>query len=556
MAYGRRNNFSLSHYKLLTGDMGKLIPIGLQEVLPGDEFRHFTEGMIRLSPLVKPIMHPLHVRIHHFFVPNRLLWARWDDFIRGADQQELPSTVEERWKVGYSLDFPTVELPNVIKGSLADYLGIPVWDYSNSQGRGKAIRVNALPFRAYAKIWNDFFRNEFLEQPLNYDFNGGNDRHVETLILSNDSWMKDYFTGCTTEDQNFGVIIPLKGQGDVYGNGNDMQVATHYPIGNSNPSGILALDENGKVEFKKTADSGNQWSGDPSDGDIIRLLSKGDSIEPGIFGAPHGRLDLSPGNITAGDINELRTLFSLQKFGEARRRYGTRIVEYLRYAFGVKVNPGRHDKVEYLGGSRDTIQFSEVLQTAPGQGTANEGNTVGALKGHGIGTMRSKRYRRFFPEHGYVMSLMSIRPIPVYHQGLDKHWLKNTMTDYYQKELAHIGQQPVYHTEVFADIHGSQNGEDVDHMKLGSFGFRDVYDDYRSARSRAHAEFGHTGTRQGWHMARTFSTPPVLNSSFLRSAPTDRIFADKTAPEFTAMVMHSIKARRCVSKTGRPGGLV
>ena len=249
---------------------------------------------------------------------------------------------------------------------------------------------------------------------------------------------------------------------------------------------------------------------------------------------------INPGDPGIGsvDINQLREAFALQRFEEHRALYGSRYVEYLRY-LGVKSSDGRLQRPEYLGGSRQTIQFSEVLQTAPGGD-----DPVGALKGHGIGAMRTNRYRRFFEEHGYVLTVMMVRPISVYMQGLSRMWNRRVKEDYYQRELQHIGQQEVLTKELYA---GNAQGPTADDVV---FGYQNRYDEYRWHESYVSGEF--RNILNSWHMARDFANEPTLNADFINAVPTTRIFAAQQNDTLYCMANHSIQARRLMSKYGNP----
>jgi hypothetical protein len=241
------------------------------------------------------------------------------------------------------------------------------------------------------------------------------------------------------------------------------------------------------------------------------------------------------------DVNALREAFALQKFEEHRAMYGSRYTEYLRY-LGVKASDSRLQRPEYLGGAKSTIQFSEVLQSAP----AN--NPVGTLRGHGIGAMRSNRFRRFIEEHGYVMTLMSAVPKSIYMSGINRLWSRHTKEDYWQKELEHIGQQEVYLDELYPGYEATTNDRVV-------FGYQNRYDDYREVQSSVHSHF--RTDEKYWHLARDFSTRPVLNADFITANPSARIFADpgtdtRQSQQLYIMANHSIQARRLMSRHGNP----
>lgn len=231
-------------------------------------------------------------------------------------------------------------------------------------------------------------------------------------------------------------------------------------------------------------------------------------------------------------INDLREALAIQRFEEARARYGSRYVEYLRY-LGVRSSDARLNRPEYLGGGKQTIQFSEVLQTAEGT------SPVGTLRGHGISAMRSRRFRRFFEEHGYVIGLMSVKPRTMYMQGLARTWNRRVKEDFFQRELQHIGQQEVLNKEVYA-AHATPDGV---------FGYQDRYDEYRRMESSVAGEFK-ANTLNFWHFAREFSSDPALNATFVKSVPTERTFASAATDVLYVMAMHSLQARRQVSRSG------
>ena len=230
-------------------------------------------------------------------------------------------------------------------------------------------------------------------------------------------------------------------------------------------------------------------------------------------------------------INLLREAFALQRFEEARARFGSRYTEYLRY-LGVQSSDARLQRPEYLGGGKYPVQFSEVLQTAEGT------DPVGTLRGHGIGVARSNRYRRYFEEHGYVITLMCVRPKTMYIQGLARHWNRRVKEDFWQKELQHIGQQEVLNKEVYL---GHSQPE-------GTFGFQDRYDEYRRQESWISGQF--RTTDRFWHFGREFSSDPALNASFINCVPSEQPFAVPANNHLQVMVKHKLAARRLVSPKG------
>lgn len=487
----KRAKHSLSNYKLLSCDMGELVPIGLTEALPGDTIQQATSCLIRCSPLLSPVMHPVHARIHHWFVPHRLVWEDWEDFITGGPDGMDTSV------------FPTITIgggSGAAIGSLADYLGVPT-GVNN-------IEASALPFRGYQLIWNEWYRDQDLETEATIDLTSGPDTTTSTA-LQNCSWEKDYFTSARPwEQKGPAITIPLGTTAPVIANGTGIVVST---VGQSNLPVRLA---NGDDALLANGGSGSGTS---------------DTV---YFGNNTGlQTDLS--TASAVSVNILREALALQRYEEARARYGSRYTEYLRY-LGVRSSDARLQRPEYLGGGKQTIQFSEVLQTAEGT------DPVGEMRGHGISAMRSNRYRRYFEEHGYVFSFLSVRPKTIYAQGLFRHWNRRTKEDFWQQELQHIGQQEVLNKELYA-AHANPNN---------TFGFQDRYDEYRRTESSIAGEFRDT-TLNFWHMARIFGSSPALNADFTKCVPTERTFAVPSQDVLYVMANHSIQARRLVAQVGK-----
>lgn len=495
----KRSKFSLSNYKLLTCDMGELVPCGLTEVLPGDTIQQATSALVRVSPLLSPVMHPVHVRIHHWFVPHRLVWDDFENFITGGPDGMNASV------------FPTITVntgTGFATGSLADYLGVPTGVDD--------IAMSALPFRGYAKIWNEWYRDQDLETALTVSTASGADTTTSTA-LQNVAWEKDYFTSARPWTQKGPeVTLPLGTDAPVKGIGKANQTFS---------SGAQSGYETDGVGATAYANAINMQSANG-----VFYVQE----DPAQTGYPNIRVDLT--EASSATINELRTAFALQRYEEARARYGSRYTEYLRY-LGVRSSDARLQRPEYLGGGKQTIQFSEVLQTGvTTDGDDSEG--VGNLKGHGISALRSNRYRRFFEEHGYVFSFISVKPKTMYAQGLPRTWNRRTKEDFFQKELQHIGQQEILNKELYA-AHASPEA---------IFGYQDRYDEYRRTESTIAGDF--RNTLDFWHYARIFGSAPALNASFVKSVPTKRVNAVESEDCLWIMANHSIQARRMVSHTG------
>ncbi|AXL14861.1 major capsid protein [Microviridae sp.] len=476
----RRNEFDLSHEHKLSLDMGWLVPCMVEEVLPGDTFLHKASALARVAPLAKPLMHRVELRMHSFFVPNRILWDQWENFITGETTTE---------------DKPTQFVQAGDK--LADHMGIPPT---------AGLEVDALPFRAYAMIYNEYYRDQDLQPEISLD----------NTELQRICWQKDYFTVARPKPQQ-GEAVPLGFQSGL------------APV---NGIGWTSASSNsGLSSFKETV--GAQPSG-AARGAATNQSGVFIAEDPDNTNRPFVHADLSgvEGGIA---IDDLRRSMALQRFAEARMRFGHRYVDYLRYC-GVNPSDGRLSRPEYLGGGKDTLNFSEVLATADGTST-----NVGDLYGHGIGMGNSGLYRKYFEEHGWVITLISARPKTVYSEALPKKFLRTDPMDYHQRELEVMPWQEVRQNEVH------KNGD-----PNTIFGYVPRYEEYRHSTSQVSGTL-RGGTENDWHMAREFSTPPSLNGSFVECTPTERIYSDASMPDLIVNVMHSLRARRGIGQTASMG---
>jgi len=480
----KRSKFSLSNTKLLSCDPGQLVPIGLTEVLPGDSMQQATTCLVRFAPMLAPVMHTTNIQISHWFVPHRLVWEDWEDFITGGPDGNDDSV------------FPTITFgggTGAAVGSLADYLGV-VPGVNN-------LEVSALPFRGYALIFNEWYRDQDLVSPLTIDVSSGADTTTSTA-LQYAAWEKDYFTSARPwEQKGPAITIPLGDKADIHSNAANGQ---DLGIWSDQQNSFRHMGAGGTYLQMSTNNAGN-----PETNKMYTDLSGASAIT----------------------INLLREAFALQRFEEARARFGSRYVEYLRY-LGVRSSDARLQRPEFLGSGRYPVQFSEVLQTAEGD------DPVGELRGHGIGVARSNRYRRFFEEHGYVFTVMTVKPKTIYASGVFRHWNRRTKEDFFQKELQHIGQQEILNKEVRA-AHATPNGV---------FGYQDRYDEYRRAESSIAGEF--RTTLDFWHFARQFTTDPALNETFIKCVPSEEPFAVPSTNLLYIMAKHSIQARRIVAGQG------
>lgn len=502
----KRTKHNLSHYHLTTFDMGELIPVANFEALPGDTIRMATSALIRVSPLTTPVMHPVTVRIHHWFVPYRLIWngsQSWEDFITGGPDGVFGGT------------YPVHNIgTNGANGTLGSYLGVPL-------NGNAAITLSQLPFRAYYRIWNEHYRDQDLVPEATEN---------SAADIKKIAWEKDYFTSARPWTQKGPAVSVPMGQLVVKPSATEF-LTTAQPAGMAlrdaatgavpgvNQHLMVKTGTPGFVEYSTTA----------------ATAGAGDNLFPSNLYAD--------GTTSTATVNQWRLAMALQRYQEARAQYGDRYPEYLAY-LGVRPRDGRLDRPEYLGGGKTTVSFSEVLRTGDG-GTPSAANPIGDLNGHGIAAMRSRSWVRFFEEHGQILTLASVRPRSIYLNGLHRQWSRRDKTHYWQPELERIGQQEITNKEIYAP------GASPD----GVFGYQDRYAEYRHIPSYVSGDF-RDSTMNDWHFGRDFGAAPTLNQAFIECVPGKRPMAEQTRDSLWAMFNHKIVARRKLGRGGQMGRII
>ena len=507
--------FDLSHEKKLSLNMGDLVPVFIQETLPGDKFKVNLEHLIRFQPLLAPIMHRVNVFTHFFFVPNRLVWNQWQDFITGGREgTETPPFPK------IAMQTADAELLAYFKkGSLADYLGFPSSNIKDNQLNN--IECSALPFRAYQLIYNEYYRDQNLSAPVEFSLTGGIANDADTFKLRKRAWEKDYFTSALPWAQRGEQLqVPLSGTAPVVGSAsNNISIrnaitGAELSDGNLFVEGGYIKDSVGSVaEFKKVTQG----------------------------------LEADMSQVTSSTINELRQATSIQRFMEKMARGGARYIEAIYSHFGVKSSDARLQRPEYLGGGKTPVIISEVLQNSQSTETSPQGTMVG----HGISVGNTNEFTARFEEHGFVIGIMSIIPRTSYQNGLPRYMQKFDKFDYFWPDLAHIGEQEVKKSELFYDptylLENPANS--------GTFGYQPRYAEYRFVPDTVHGDMA--GNLEFWHMGRKFSELPPLNQSFIESNPTHRIFAVEDPNEHKLIVQTytNFQAIRPLPKYGTPAGL-
>lgn len=498
------NHFNLSHDVKLSANMGQLVPILVQEAIPGDKFRCSANALVRFAPLLAPIMHNVNAHVHWFFVPNRIVWKNWESFMSPpTEDSTLPAW--PHWQVSNNV---------IPEGSVGDYMGLPI----NQQNLGG---VSAIPFAGYAKIWNEYYRDQNLQTAYNTDLEDGSQTNPagdklephDTVLYR--SWQHDYFTGSLPFTQKGAPVnIPLSidgGYAQVVTRGNETDVDL----------------------------SVNDWTAENSvSGGTSLARARVDTQVP--FGTGSFAADLSTTTFqNSGTINDLRLAMRAQEWLEKQARGGSRYIEQIRMHFAVHSSDKRLQRPEYIGGISSPIVFSEVLQTSAIDG---QPTPQGNMAGHGIGATGGKSYTYFAEEHGYVFGILSVTPRTAYQQGIPRHFNRRDPFDYAWPTFAHIGEQEVLNREIYAAADG-QNDE--------VFGYVPRYAEYRYTPSRVAGAF--RTTLAFWHLGRIFDNRPHLNEEFITCNPRLDIFA--AAGEQGHLWIHvnnRVKVRRALPKYGTP----
>lgn len=518
----KKSKFNLSHQFKFTTGMGRLIPVLCQDVVPGDHFTMSSNYVLRFQPLIRPIMHNVDVFLHYFFVPNRIIWDDWETFITGS--------VDGKY-VGYETEIAGIVSPFIQSGtggfglhSLADYFGI--------NPTCASLQSSALPFRAYAHIFNDWFRQEDIQDPIEFSTASGQDTTTPTTVLKR-NWNRDYFTTCLPYAQKGPpVSISLGERAPVLGLGVNTAVT-------GNPSvSQTYINSLGTTVVHSGVGAGSV--GGSSAGNVFVM----DTVTTGAVSAtnhPDIYADLSAAQGLS--INDLRLAFQIQRYLEKDARCGSRYVEFLLSHFGVRSSDARLQRSEYLGGKRAPVMFSEVLQTSSTDDTSPLAN----MAGHGFSASGSGVISRFFEEHGWVICLMSIMPRTGYQQGVPRQFTRTSRYDYLNPEFVHLGEQGVLNKELF--LGATYSSTDDEQL----FGYQSRFEEYRRIPSHVAGDFRTTLTE--WHLDRLFTDRPSLNSTFLSSSPSNRIFTVQSPDDNNLLVQleHVIHAVRPLPKRAVPG---
>lgn len=540
--------------------MGKLYPIICKEMLPGDRFRVRTDSLVRTMPLSSPAFGRLRMYIHYFFVPNRLVWDNWEDFITGGESGEdthVPPYVQWSDLVGGDFQARSKSDGTGIwtytpEDGLVAAFGLPAQPYAGgnvveagvANGISTTTPVSALPFRGYRLIWNEYYRDQNVDDELpiatdkdgKYLIDGIGDAAFKSSIfgdLLSRRWLKDYFTSALpTPQRGPDVQLPIVGEGGtIQADGPLKLLIQNKGTGSTTTtSSVFAPDLN--VGLGNTTGIGISSSVNdrfPVEKDHTDLMYA-------------SGLTTAGGSVVAATINDLRRAIALQRFYEISARAGSRYIETIMGHFHVRSSDARLQRPEYLGGGVTNIDIGEVLQTSATDEASPQGNMAG--RGFGIGRSNQCTYRA--EEHGYLFGIMSIIPEPYYYQGIDKEWTRQSRVDYYWPSFAHLGEQEIDKSELSV---GTSDGETDTYGKL--FGYAPRYAEYKFSKNIITGLL--RGSLANWTFARKISDPN-LNAAFLEVSQVNNPFAvqDEETDKFIIWFSNDIRALRPMPFFGTP----
>lgn len=499
-----RSKFDLSHDVKMSLKFGYLYPSMVMECVPGDQFTISCESLIRVAPLLAPLMHRIDVFMHYYFVPTRILWDGWEDFVTQQPWDGVPPT-HPFFEFGEGGTIPT-DL------AFLTYFGLP---QAYPALPSAPIAINPFPFAAYQVIYNEYYRDQNLIAEVDYKLDDGdNSSRIDTdfCVRRLRAWEHDYFTSALPFAQK-GVPVKIPMNGIV-------ELSEDLPLA----PGKFVLPSTGIA-----TDTGAISQDGVPPNVAVTIDSAGQTYDP------QGSLVVNNAEAT---INDLRRAYRLQEWYEKQARGGTRYIEAILAHFGVRSSDARLQRPEYITGTKTPVTISEVLNSAGVEGGPVQGN----MAGHGVSVVNGNYGKHFCEEHGYIIGIMSVMPKTAYQQGVPKMFLKtNDVFEYFWTEFANIGEQEIKHVELYGE---SATADTV-------FGYIPRYAEYKYMNNRTAGEF--QDELAYWHMTRIFDEQPLLNQEFIECVPRTDIFPDTSGNDYLyAHIYHQIKAIRPMPFYGTP----
>lgn len=584
----RRSSFDRSCSVKTTFDVDTLVPIFLDEVLPGDTFSLRSSHLCRLTTLVQPLMDNLQLSIQFFYCPNRLLWSNWEDFITGGDQP-----------VAWTGDNPAEKLfvPQAFAPE-GGYAEQSIYDYCGLPTKVANYRHSVLPLRAYNLIFNEYFRDQNLQESLPV-WTGDSDPKVDPKTgeestkddavpyvykLQKRNKRHDYFTSSLPGLQKgpqvgIGIAGGDSGRLPVHGlaltqYGGTPNTTPPFQVNTSSVGAFSTVDLNGNTATKvpnyygidgdlispttSTSETKGKWPLGSTiayyDGVPVKHVRSGygDAYTSAPFNQENWPIYVDLGSASSVTINALRNAITLQQWLEKNARYGTRYIEFIQGHFGVHAQDYRLQRPEYLGGLKTYISVNPVVQNSSTDNTSPQGN----LAAYALSTDSKRLFTKSFVEHGWIIGLCSVTADLTYQQGLGKEWSRFSKYDYYFPTFAHLGEQPVLNKELYCQsdsVTDSATGAAVNDLP---FGYQERYAEYRYKNSLITGKFRSNakGTLDSWHLSQKFDNLPTLNKTFIESnTPIDRVLAVPDQPDILADFYFSLRCVRPMPVYSVPG---
>lgn len=543
-----RTRFRRDQNILTTFDAGKLIPFYVDEVLPGDTFNVSTAAIIRMTTPKFPVFDDAFIDFYYFFCPNRILWDNFKRFMGEADDAPwMPTKTYQVPKLKIASNQEATGQNQLIgpkEGSILDYMGVPT--KINEKEGSEETSINALPIRAYVKIWNEFFRDQNVGNPAALSTDDENRKYNDVEKGNAEDTLKwaenggrclpvsrfhDYFSSC--------LPYPQRGPEVTIG------LTGNAPVRPYEDTALKKISRNGEIGVLhgiNSATAGIQIiAGEGGEGNPLKL---GASNTEGLGLSAYLGTDLSA--IEAATINQLRQAFAVQHYYEALARGGSRYREQVRAIFGVSISDKTVQVPEYLGGGRYHVNINQIVQTS-GQQTAND-TPIGETGAMSVTPINESTFTKSFEEHGFVIGVMCVRHNHSYQQGLERFWSRSDRLDYYFPQFANLGEQPVKKKEIM--LTGTSTDDET-------FGYQEAWADYRmkpnrvSGKMRSNAE----GTLDFWHYADNYNTTPTLSQEWMNEGKEEiaRTLIEQTEPQFFGAIRVMNNTTRCMPLYSVPG---